>query len=107
MTTLRIRHNQRDFIKAVGLSAAPLALPGLADAGQQNGAPNIVIFSADDPDIYELFDLVTDPCESNNLVEANPQTFRQLRDKLDEYMRAAVRPLALENPLVEGKVPRD
>lgn len=45
------------------------------------------------PDVIELFNIVTDPSEKNNLAETQPEKVKELLQRLDKYSSEAVAPI--------------
>jgi hypothetical protein len=56
--------------------------------------------------MYELFNLVKDPEEKNNLKDKYPEKFKELSKRLEFYIQSAAEPLVTTNPAAEGLPPK-
>lgn len=58
-------------------------------------------------DVYELFNLAEDPYETNNLADKHPDTFQQLKRRLERYAQEAAKPNVPPNRMPKSfKVPK-
>lgn len=56
--------------------------------------------------MYELFNLVKDPEEKNNLKDKYPEKFKELSKRVEFYIQSAAEPLVTTNPPADGIPPK-
>jgi len=76
----------KDFIFASTRSVSSVAEPFTIDERAVRNSQYKLIWSANKPQQYELYDLKADSGETNNIIASNQQVFKELKTQLDAYV---------------------